>query len=138
MPLSTTLLATKVDCDTIIDQLTDVKSNLDFRKLSLERNKENAADRAASVDADLASVNAEIDSLTTVIAGLADGPTKTEMQNRKTKAEYKLFTLNQRKLSSGTTAVILFESGINEVNQRLTSLQADIADLETRKAALPV
>ena len=137
MPLSTALLATKADCDTVLAELSDVKQNLDFRKLSLERSKDNATQRASSVDADLAGVTAEIDSLTTVITTLLEGATKTEMQNRKTKAEYKLFTLNQRKLNSGTTAVILYESGLNEVTQRLTAVEADIAEVEARKAAIP-
>ena len=137
MPLSTALLSTKADCDAVLAELSDVKQNLDFRKLSLERSKDNATQRASSVDADLAAVTAEIDSLATVITGLPEGATKTEMQNRKTKAEYKLFTLNQRKLNSGTTAVILYESGLNEVAQRLTAIAADIAEVEARKAAIP-
>jgi uncharacterized small protein (DUF1192 family) len=136
MPLSTNLIATQADCDTIIAQLTDSRENLNFRRMSLERNKDAAASRASTVDADIAGVMAEIDSLNTVIAGLPDGPTKTEMQNRKVKADYRLFTLNQRKQSSGTTAVILLESGINEIDQRLAVLNTDIAEVEARRVAL--
>ncbi|MBC7775313.1 MAG: hypothetical protein H7246_07735, partial [Phycisphaerae bacterium] len=96
------------------------------------------ADRSTSLDTDIAATQAEQTSLIAVIASLPDGPTKTEMEVRKTIADFRIFQLGQRKLNSGTTAVILFESQITEIDQRLTAINADIAEVEARKAALPV
>ncbi len=137
MALSASLLLTKSDCDKVLLSLTKNQKDLDYKKLGLERKIENIANKASSIDTNVASVQAEINSLITVIAGLPDGATKVEMENRKTKADYKLFTLNQRKQKSGTTALVIFQSNMNELDSRLASLVADITAVTTQKAALP-
>lgn len=138
MALSVNLLTTQADCNQVIAELTQTKETLEFNRLRFDRSKETATDRSTSLDTDIAATQAEQTSLIAVIASLPDGPTKTEMEVRKTIADFRLFQLGQRKLNSGTTAVILFESQINEIDQRLTAINADIAEVEARKAALPV
>ena len=137
MAISANLLATKADCDKVLATLVSNQKNLDYKRLGLERNIENISKKASSIDTDLASVQAEIDSLTSVIAGLPEGATKLEMQNRKVKADYKLFTLNQRKQKSGTTALIVYQSNLNEIESRLAALNTDIAAVTAQKDALP-
>ena len=137
MPLSVTLLSTQADCDQVLADLDDSRKNLDFRRLQLERNRDNATDRATTLDADIASTEAEVSSLNAVIASLPDGNTKTEMQNRLRRADFRLFSLQQRKSQFGTTAVVLFESQLNETNLRIGSLDTDIGEVQGRKAALP-
>ena len=137
MPLSVTLLSTQADCDQVLADLDDSRKNLDFRRLQLERNRDNATERATTLDADIASTEAEVSSLNAVIASLPDGNTKTEMQNRLRRADFRLFSLQQRKSQFGTTAVVLFESQLNETNLRIGSLDTDIGEVQGRKAALP-
>jgi chromosome segregation ATPase len=137
MPLSVTLLTTQADCDQVLADLDEARKNLDFRRLQLERNRDNATERATTLDADIASTEAEVNSLNAVIASLPDGNTKTEMQNRLRRADFRLFSLQQRKSQFGTTAVVLFESQLNETNLRIGSLDTDIGEVQGRKSALP-
>ncbi|MDJ1498298.1 hypothetical protein QNI19_38170 [Cytophagaceae bacterium DM2B3-1] len=137
MALSVALLTTKADCDKVLVELSDIKDNLEFRQISLTRSKDNAADRASSIDADLAAAEAEVTSLIAIIAALPEGSTKTEMQNRKVRADYKLFSLQQRKAQFGTTAVILYESELGEIEQRLFVIDNSMNEITIHKATLP-
>ena len=137
MPLSTSLLATKADCDVVLGNLNTAQKNYDYKRLSLEKSSTSASKKAGSLDSNIASVSAEITSLTNVLAGLPDGPTKVEISNRITKAQYKLFTYNQSKRKNGTTALVWLESQLNDMNSRLALLATDVADVTARKAAVP-
>ncbi|MDJ1486007.1 hypothetical protein QNI19_18950 [Cytophagaceae bacterium DM2B3-1] len=137
MALTLTLLTSKADCDKVLDELSDLKSDLEYKQISLTRSRENAADRASDIEATLASSEAEVDSLASIIAVLPEGTTKTEMENRKVKAEYKLFTAQQRKLQYGTTAVVLYESQLDEVEQRLSVIDGSMSTITNHKATLP-
>ncbi|MDJ1473553.1 hypothetical protein [Xanthocytophaga flava] len=137
MALSVALLTSRADCDKVLNELSDIKGNLEFRQISLTRSKDNAADRASSIDADLAAAEAEVTSLIAIIAALPESATKTEMENRKVRADYRLFTLQQRKAQFGTTAVILYESELGEIEQRLSVIDGSMNDVTIRKAALP-
>ena len=138
MPLSVELLGSRADCDKVLTELNDIKDNLTFRRISLTRSKDNAAERAATIDADLAAAQAEVDSLLSIIDALPEGPTRTEMQNRKVRADYRLFTLEQRKAQFGTTAVILYESELSEINGRLVTIDISINEVTTHQNTLPV
>ncbi|MDJ1502073.1 hypothetical protein [Xanthocytophaga agilis] len=59
------------------------------------------------------------------------------MENRKVRADYRLFTLQQRKAQFGTTAVILYESELGEIEPRLSVVDGSMSEVTTRKAALP-
>ncbi|MDJ1466948.1 hypothetical protein [Xanthocytophaga flava] len=137
MALSVALLTSQADCDKVLDELSGIKGNLEFRQISLTRSKDNAADRASTIDADLAAAEAEVESLISIIAALPESATKTEMENRKVRADYRLFTLQQRKAQFGTTAVILYESELGEIEQRLSVVDGSMSEVTTRKAALP-
>jgi hypothetical protein len=138
MALSVALLSSRADCDKVLDELTDIKDNLEFRQISLTRSKDNAAERASTIDADLAAAQAEVTSLISIIAALPAGSTKTEMENRKVRADYRLFTLQQRKAQFGTTAVILYESELNEIGGRLTVVDTSLGEVLAHKNTLPV
>ena len=137
MALSVNLIQTRQDCDTILTELTTLEDTLSFNQLRIQRAKDAALKRASALDADLAAAQAEIDSLTAVIAALPDGPTKTEMNNRKRKAENSLFTLQLRKEQFGTTAVILYESDLLEIAGRLTVVAASQSEILAHMNTLP-
>jgi hypothetical protein len=137
MALSVNLLTSAADCDAVLAELNRGRETLRFNRLRFERSKETATDRSTGLDTDIAATQAEQASLIAVIATLPDGPIKTEMTVRKTVVDFRLFQLNQRKLNAGTTAVILLESQINETDQRLAALDADITEVEARKNTLP-
>jgi chromosome segregation ATPase len=137
MALSVNLLTSVADCDAVLAELNRDRETLRFNRLRFERSKETATDRSTGLDTDIAATQAEQASLIAVIATLPDGPIKTEMTVRKTVVDFRLFQLNQRKLNAGTTAVILLESQINETDQRLAALDADITEVEARKNTLP-
>ncbi|MDJ1483581.1 hypothetical protein QNI16_23990 [Cytophagaceae bacterium YF14B1] len=137
MALSIALLTSRTDCDKVLTKLSDIKENLEFRQISLTRSKDNASERASDIDADLAAAEAEVESLIAIIAALPESATKTEMENRKVRADYRLFTLQQRKAQFGTTAVILYESELDEIEQRLFVIDGSMSEVTTHKATLP-
>ncbi|MDJ1503302.1 hypothetical protein [Xanthocytophaga agilis] len=50
MALPLPLLTTKADCGKVLEELTDLKSDLEFKKITLTHSRENAYDRASIVN----------------------------------------------------------------------------------------
>jgi uncharacterized protein YoxC len=136
MALTVSLLQTQADCDRVLAELTQTQQTLQFNTLRLERSRDNATQRSTTLEADMVSNEAEINSLGPVIASLPESAIKVQLQGRLRRAEFNLANLEERKARSGSTAVLLFESEINETQSRLSAINADIAEVQARKATL--
>ncbi|MBC8110371.1 MAG: hypothetical protein H7Y04_04860 [Verrucomicrobia bacterium] len=137
MALTLNLLQTQADCDKVLADLNQTQQTLQFNRLRFERSKDTATQRATGIDADIASNQAEVSSLAPVVASLPESDIKAQLQGRLRRAEFNLANLQERKLRSGATAVILLESQINETDSRLNVLNTDITQVETHKGTLP-
>ena len=136
MAYSTQMLTTVIDCDTVLTIANKEKEDLDFRKLSLERQKDNATDNSVEIDTELAAVNAEITALNAVVAGLPDGVIKTDTQNKIVKLEYRKFLLTTRKTNYGSVSLVEKEYELACTELALTETNAFIAAVTARKAEL--
>ncbi len=133
MNYAVSLLTTKEDCDALILSAQQDKEVLDHRKRGLEIQIRNSAGNSVSIDAELASVNIEVDAYETVIANLPDGPVKEDNRRKLVKAQYKKFLLEQRKENYGVISVLEKEFDVARIEQELEESDAFIAAVQARK-----
>ena len=110
--------------------------DLEFRKLSLERQRKNATSTSVSVETELLSVNAEIDALSSIIAGLPEGETKDETVFKKKKLEYKAMVLNERKDNYGVVSLVDKEFDIGCIEKQIEESDSFIAAVTAHKDTL--
>ncbi len=127
MNYSFTLIKSKADCQSLINIATQGKEDLEFRKLSLERQRRNATMTSIEVETELQSVNAEIAALESVIAGLPEGATKEETIFKKKKLEYKSLLLTERKNNYGVVSLIDKEFDIGCIEKQIEESDVFIA-----------
>lgn len=137
MDYTVSLITSRADCQVMIDMANTDKGTLAFHSLGLQRQKETASTTSVSIDADMASAEAEITVLNTVIAGLPEGTVKEEMKSRLKKADYKKFLLDQRKVNYGSLAVLGKEYDIAVAEQSIAETDAFILALTNRMNELP-
>lgn len=136
MNYSFTLLTSKEDCDMMIAMANKSKSALNYRKLTLLHKQEISTGNAVEIETALQSVNSEIAAVTTVIAALPEGDSKKEQVSKKTRLEFKLFTLTERKESYGILSLLDTEFDIGCIEKDIEQADAFIAGVNDRKSAL--
>jgi hypothetical protein len=136
MSFSVSMITTVADCDLLLSLATKEKSDLEFRKLSTERQRSSYAENAGEVEAELAAANAELTAVNTVLGTLPEGPTKDEHITKKMRLELKLRLLNERKENYGTVALLAKEFDQARLEKELLAAQEFTAAVQARKAAL--
>ena len=137
MNYSTQLLATKPDCQALLNIANSEKETLAYRKTGIDRQRQSVTLTSAEIETELASVTAEMDALQTVYDNLPEGPTKQETLVKFTKAEYKKFLLEQRKGNYGVLSVLEKEYDISCIEKDIAETDAFILALTTRMNAIP-
>lgn len=112
------------------------KADLTFRKLSVERLTDRYAETSVEVATQLQGVIAELAAVDSYIAILPDGPIKDEALDKKTRLEYKKFLLEGRVESYGVVALLEKQMDLGRVEQEIAEIDAFMAAIEARKAAL--
>ncbi len=129
-------LTTVADCDAVLNIATEEQKNLEWKKLSLERQKEQYSKNAVGIAAELVGKQAEKAALDTVIENLPDGATKNENIVKRTKVEYSIFLLENRKTNYGDVALLEKEYDMERVVKELEETTVFITEVEARKAAI--
>lgn len=136
MSYSTALLTTAADCDLLIGLANKVEGDLEFRKLSLQRQQTSYTENSVEVNSELDAVTAELTALTSIIASLPDGTNKEEQITKKKKAELKQYLLSQKKDEYGSVALLNKEYELGRIERELEETQTFITALEERKTAI--
>ena len=131
-----TLLTKKEDCDSLLDIANEEKASLAFRKISLERHKEVSTGSSEDLEAELASIIAQMAASQTIINTLPDGDTKTKEITRLKGLDYRKDILTGRKNRHGVVAVLETEYEISRVEKDLIETDVFIAAVTERKNAL--
>jgi hypothetical protein len=100
MSYSITRITSKTDCDALLALASKEKGDLDFKKISLERNQQDYLGRSVQVTTDLQIVRTELAALETVLAALPEGVVKEDNFSRKKKMEHRLFLLEEQSKKS--------------------------------------
>jgi hypothetical protein len=124
------------DCDVLLSWAQKEKADLTYRKLSVERLTDRYAETSVEVATQLQGVIAELAAVDSYIAILPDGPIKDEALDKKTRLEYKKFLLEGRVESYGVVALLEKEMDLGRVEQEIAEVDAFVAAVEARKAAL--
>ena len=124
------------DCDVLLSWAQKEKADLTFRKLSVERLTDRYAEASVEVATQLQGVIAELVAVDSYIAILPDGPIKDEAVDKKTRLEYKKFLLEGRVESYGVVALLEKQMDLGRVEQEIAEVDAFVAAVEARKAAL--
>jgi hypothetical protein len=124
------------DCDVLLSLAQKEKADLTFRKLSVERLTDRYAETSVEVATQLQGVIAELAAVESYIAILPDGPIKDEAVDKKTRLEYKKFLLEGRVESYGVVALLEKQMDLGRVEQEIAEVDAFVAAVEARKAAL--
>ena len=136
MNYSVDKLATVAECNMMLIIVGKEKSSLEYRKISLVRQKENIDTTGTEVDQDLAIVMAEVTAYTAVAATLPDGDAKDDNARKLKRAELKLLALNKKDRTYGVTSLLTTESDIARTELEIGELDVLIAAVTTRKAAI--
>ena len=138
MDYTVSMISNRADCQSMIDMANDDKDALAYRRTGLQRQRQTASATSVGIEADLASVVAELAALQTVLNTLPEGSVKEETGVKFTKAEYKKFLLEQRKANNGSVALVEKEYDIACVEQSISETDAFILALTARMNELPV
>lgn len=136
MTYSVNNLTQVADCIALLNWAAKEKEDLTFKRLSDERLTRRYAETSQELDAILQGVLAELAATDTIISVLPEGPTRDEAINKKTRLEYKIFLLENRRESYGTVALLEKEMDLARVNKELEEVAVFIAAVEAKKATL--
>ena len=137
MAYSVNLLTTVAECDAALAAADSELRDLQHREDNLDYVRENTTESATEVQAELASLTAEINALNTIIPSLADG-TKARKSNEISlrRATNRQAILNDKQDLRGPVALLTRELNLAQVQAQITETNAFKAAVVARKAAL--
>lgn len=133
---SVSQLTTIEDCDALLSIADREQKNLEWKKVSLARQKDLYSTNAFVNATELASKRAELSTLDSIIAGLPEGTFKTEQVKRRTSVWYRVFLLENRRTSFGDVAFLEKEYEIARIQKELDETAILITEVTARKAEL--
>ena len=132
MSLSTQMLVTKEDCNTLLAIANDEKETLAFRKVSLERHRVTSSGSSISIETDLQMIQAQINVSESIIANIPDGELKNKEKTRLLGYIHRKAVLTDRKNSHGVIAVLQTEYEIDCVEKQIASTDSFIETVKNR------
>ena len=107
------------------------------KKTTIEIQVGNLSENKDEISGGLTAVNQEVNTITTVVAGLSDGPTKEDFTVKLRKLEFRQFLLQNRAKSKGLVPVIQYEHDIKVIDAIVVVIDDFIVRLDAGLAALP-
>ena len=109
MSYSIDQILTVAECDALLAVMGKEKSDVLFRKTSLERQKEAYATHGTEIDAQIIATNAEVTALQGVVLSLPAGNAKTDNEIKLRRLELKQFLLLQKDKDFGSVSLLVRE-----------------------------
>lgn len=126
------------DCNVLLTWAAKEKADLNFKKISEQRLTVKFAETSQELNAVLQGLLAELAATETIISVLPEGTSRDEAVNKKTRLEYKKFLLETRRGSYGAIALLEKEMELARVEQEIEEVDAFMAAVEVKRAALTV
>ena len=136
MSYNISLLSTIEDCEALLNIARKEKEKLEYKKLTLERKISNTQEKSVQISTDLQAIIGEITTLDQVIAGLPEGSIKKEMLDRKKRAEYRKYLLENRSENYGIIALLETQMQIEAYLKYISEVDIFIQEVNSRKTGL--
>ena len=136
MIYSVSTLQSVADCDEMLSSANNDKAALTVKQTNLQFAQTRYQANSVELAQELPAVQAELDATNTIIATLPDGPRKNGFIYDRRKLENRLQLLNTKKASYGSLALLDKEWELARVVHDLAEVDALIAAVNARKAAL--
>lgn len=133
---STSKITDVADCDLLLSMANKEKADLDFKKLSEQRQQTTYSENAVEIDAELQLVDAEISATQTIINSIPNGETKDDAVKKLTKLQYRKFLAEIRKENYGVVALLQKEMDLARLSLELSEVDKFIVEINTRKLAI--
>ncbi|MEN9640567.1 MAG: hypothetical protein RLZZ262_2436 [Bacteroidota bacterium] len=130
------LIDTVVLCDNALLAANKTQSDLEFKRLSLTRDYDDAMEAATLAQAELTNAQSELASTLATIEALPPGKTEDDMIKRRMQLELKIFTLSRRVEGQGILGMLEKQYDIQRIDQELQLNATFIALLSERKLEL--
>jgi hypothetical protein len=138
MSYSLQKITTMEDCDLLLENANNEKSELDFRILSLQRQRESYSTNSFEVSTELQLVQNQLAGVISVLGVLPDGNDKDEATIKKAKYELQLLVLNRRQKAYGNIALLDKELDLARAENQMATLDDYLSQVSARKAVLTV
>lgn len=138
MSYSLQKITTVEDCDLLLENANNEKGELEFRILSLQRQKESYSTNSFEVSTELQLVQNQLAGVNSVLGVLPDGNEKDEALIKKAKYELQLLVLNRRQKAYGNIALLDKELDYVRAESQMGAIDDFIGQVNARKAALTV
>ena len=137
MAYSVNVLTTTADCDKLLAEAESELKALRHRSTNLDYARDSTSEAATETQATLASLDAEIQNLTTLIPTLAEG-TKSRKSNEVDlrTAIYQRAKLTDKQEARGPVALLTRERDLAQTEAQITEITAFVAAISARKAVL--
>jgi hypothetical protein len=137
MAYTVNLLTTRAECDSALGMAETKLRDLQHRADNLDYTRENSTDNATEVQAELASLTAEIAALNTIIPTLADG-TKARKSNEINlrRATNRQAILNDKQELRGPLALLTRELTLAQTQVQIAEVEAFKIAITARRATL--
>ncbi|TGE24435.1 hypothetical protein E5K00_04260 [Hymenobacter aquaticus] len=136
MNYSLNQLGSAAECDEVLAAAQKERAILTNRRQNREFESGNLATTAPQVQAELTTITAQLTGLATMLPTLPEGPAKDKWLTEKERLEYQQKVLNRRVGSNGILALLGRELDLARLNAELAEVDAFIAAVQARKAAL--
>ena len=129
-------LKTVADCDTTLDDLQKEKAALEYRKTGLTFRQSNFAENSDEVEQNLAVVSAELETVTSLLATIPEGPRKEKLITDKMTLESRQRRLQQSSLKYVDVVDFLRDVDVGQAEGQIAEIDKALALAEERKTVL--
>jgi hypothetical protein len=124
------------ECDELLAIVSRERRGMENRKESLEIRNENMQESSTDYEADLASMNSELNHLNTTIPTMPEGAKKEAMITDQIILTGRIRLLNQRRSNFGTMGILQRELDIELLERGIEAYNEFIDGVNTHKATL--
>ena len=136
MSYTVSLLKTAAECDSLLQQATREKRDLEVKKVVLANSLVNLSEDGESLATELALANGDVTTYTSVLATLSPGKTWDEYDDKLATANYRLRVLNKRAGKKGGEAQVDHELDLADLDAMVANRTAVIDAVTAHKATL--
>ena len=136
MSYSINSVSTITECDALLTMAQKEKSDLDYRKITLNRDKTEALTNGPEVDQELSVISTEITALKAIFSTLPAGDTKDDYEDRIKRAELRKRALTRKEENYGLVAGITLELDIARVEKEMEEINTFITEVTAKRATL--